>query len=222
MRIGLFGGTFNPIHRGHLHIAHGICLAFPLDRICLIPCAIPPHKEVQGLVGAQDRLEMVRLAMKNSKRLWVSDVELQRKGPSYSIDTVEYFLSQSRPGDELFMLVGLDAFLELDTWKDYLNILRLIPLIVMPRPIAGNSALADGRKQVADLVRTKLSGQYSFDSFVAAYVHPSLMPIYYSMQLQPLDISSTKVRKRIGKGESIDSMVSEEVAAYINDKGLYR
>lgn len=222
MRIGLFGGTFNPIHCGHLHIANEICKAFPLDRIYLIPCAIPPHKERLGLAAAHDRLEMIRLALSDFSRLQVSDVELKRHGPSYSIDTVKYFLSQCRVEDRFFMLVGLDAFLELDTWKDYLQILRLMPLIVMPRPISEDDVSTSVRKRIKDLIRTKLSENYLFDPTQSAYFHPELKPIYEFLKLHPLDISSTNVRRQVMNGVSIDAAVPKKVSEYIVNKGLYR
>lgn len=222
MRIGLFGGTFNPIHCGHLHIANEICRAFPLDRVILIPCAIPPHKERFGLAAAHDRLKMIRLALSESERLEVSQVELNRRGPSYSVDTVKYFLSQSRIEDRLFMLVGLDAFLELDTWKDYLEILRLMSLIVMPRPVAGGDVSPRAKKQIKDLVHTKLSEHYVFDPSQSAYFHPALKAIYEVMTLRPLDVSSTNIRTQISKGRSVNAMVPKQVSQYIANKGLYR
>lgn len=222
MRIGLFGGTFNPIHRGHLHIAHEVCAAFSLDRIYLIPCATPPHKEVVDLAPAQDRLKMIQLALSDSKRLWVSDVELQRKGPSYTVDTVKYFLSHSRDQEERFLLVGLDAFLELDTWKNYLQILDLIALIVMPRPVAGNESMAGANRQVGDFILSKLSQHYLLAPDKSVYLHSQLKPIYAASGVMPLNISSTNVRRQIRNGEPINSMVPEKVSEYIMNKGLYR
>ena len=222
MRIGLFGGTFNPIHRGHLHIGHQICAAFPLDRICLIPCANPPHKASYGLASAHDRLGMIQLALSECKWFYISEVELHRSGPSYSIDTVEYFLSKSRLQDQFFMLIGLDAFLELDSWKDYLQILRRIPLIILPRPIIDIDMLIDGPRQAQDYIHTRLSQHYYFDSSQMAYLHSSLKPIYTAMKLLPLDISSSKVREQVASGKPIDSLVPKKVAEYINNKGLYR
>lgn len=222
MRIGLFGGTFNPIHCGHLHIGHQICATFPLDRICLIPCANPPHKASYSLASVHDRLEMIQLALSECKWFYVSEVELRRSGPSYSIDTIEHFLSQSCLQDQFFMLIGLDAFLELDSWKDYLQILRRIPLIIWPRPIVNNDMLIDGLRQAENFIHTKLSQHYYFDSSHPAYLHSSLKPIYTAMKLLPLDISSSKVRKQVTSGKSIDSLVPEKVAEYIRNKGLYR
>ncbi len=121
-RIGLFGGTFNPIHLGHLRTAVEVGEKLSLDVVFLIPSALPPHKDSTALISAEDRLAMARIAVEGSGLFQVSDVELMRSGPSYTIDTVRYF--KSCFGDAaLFLIVGADAFLELDTWKDYQTLL---------------------------------------------------------------------------------------------------
>ncbi|MGD9209536.1 MAG: nicotinate (nicotinamide) nucleotide adenylyltransferase [Desulfobacteraceae bacterium] len=222
MRVGLFGGTFNPIHCGHLHIAYEICAKFPLDRIYMIPCAIPPHKEVHGLADASDRLKMLRLALFDSPQLEVNDVELRRSGPSFTIDTIDYFISQNYAGDELFMLIGLDAFLELDAWKGYLKILRKIPLIILARSMAGNRDLSESKQLVEYFISSKLSERYKFDRHRNVYLHPFLQPVFDAMSLLPLEISSTSIRERVGKGQSIDALVPKKVADYIRSKGLYQ
>ncbi len=222
MRIGLFGGTFNPIHRGHLHIADEISATFPLDEVYLIPCAQPPHKETIGLADAFDRLEMIRMALANSKRLQVSDVELHRNGPSYSIDTIKHFYSRHSGDDELFLLVGVDAFIEFDTWKHYRDILETIALIVLPRPMAEREGKYDNRTALTEVIRQKLSGDYHYDDVHSVYEHPTLMPIYHPVNLSPLQISSTRVRRQVSQGNSIDDLVPQKVAKYIYAKGLYR
>ncbi len=222
MRIGLFGGTFNPIHRGHLHIANEILATFPLDGVYLIPCANPPHKETKGLADAFDRLEMIRLALADCKFLRVSDVELRRNGPSYSIDTINYFHSRHSNGQELFLLVGLDAFLEFDTWKHYQEILETIALIVLPRPLTERGVKYGGRAALTEIIQKKLSRSYHFDNARSAYLHPELMPIYNPANLSPLQISSTQVRRQINKGFPINELVPQKVANYINAKGLYQ
>ena len=137
-RIGLFGGTFNPIHRGHLQVIQEVMEAFSLDQIKLIPAALPPHKESGGVADAQDRLQMIRLAVANypalTQTVTVSDVELKRPGPSYTIDTVRYFMQVLSENSRLFFILGLDAFHEIDTWKSYLDLFELVPFIVMARP----------------------------------------------------------------------------------------
>ena len=134
MRIGLFGGTFNPVHEGHLRIALEVKAAFRLDKIHLIPSFLPPHKKPAGVASAEYRLEMIRLSLGDRTGLTVSEVELKRSGPSYTIDTVRNFLSARPDNMKLYLIMGLDAFLEIDSWKSHQDIFRLVPIIVMARP----------------------------------------------------------------------------------------
>ncbi len=132
-RIGIFGGTFNPIHMGHLRTVWEVHCGFGLDETILIPSAAPPHKPAEGVIDAGDRLEMVRLAISGYDEFTVSDVELKRPGPSYTIDTVRHFKSVYPEDADFHLIIGLDAILEIDTWKSYRDIFRLIPFIVMMR-----------------------------------------------------------------------------------------
>ncbi len=113
MRFGLFGGTFNPIHLGHLRAALEVKEGFELEEIFLIPAALPPHKIPGEVVDAGDRLHMLNLALEDTAGLSVSDVELKRSGPSYSIDTVNHFKSALPEKSEIYLVMGLDAFLEI-------------------------------------------------------------------------------------------------------------
>ena len=134
MRIGLFGGTFNPIHRGHLWAASEVIKRFNLDQFFLIPAALPPHKTPGAVANADDRLEMIHLAIADLSGLTVSDVELNRPGPSYTIDTVRHFKNTLANDSRIYLIMGLDAFLEIDTWKSYTELLEQIAFIVMARP----------------------------------------------------------------------------------------
>jgi nicotinate-nucleotide adenylyltransferase len=138
MRLGLFGGTFDPIHIGHLRAALEVKQGFGLDRIVFIPAALPPHKKGDQVADAADRLKMVELGVSGYSGFSVSDAELQRSGPSYSIDTINHFKKSSEPDSEILFISGLDAFLEIDTWKSYRDLLRQIAFIVIARPIAAN------------------------------------------------------------------------------------
>ncbi|MBU4209797.1 MAG: nicotinate (nicotinamide) nucleotide adenylyltransferase, partial [Proteobacteria bacterium] len=136
--IGLFGGTFNPIHVGHLRAIQDVQNRFALDKCYLIPAALPPHKEPGDVVDAKYRLEMIRLAVSEySDRLnsvIISDVELKRSGPSYTVDTVNHFKSILPYNSRLYFILGIDAFLEIDTWKSYSDLFYLTAFIVMARP----------------------------------------------------------------------------------------
>jgi nicotinate-nucleotide adenylyltransferase len=127
MRIGLFGGTFNPVHFGHLRTVLEVRERFGLSRVYLIPSALPPHKSQVGIASPSDRLEMMRLAVANDSDFVLSDVELMRTGPSYTIDTLSYFANVLPETDPRFLIIGLDAFLEIHTWKDFMGILSRTP-----------------------------------------------------------------------------------------------
>jgi nicotinate-nucleotide adenylyltransferase len=220
MRIGLFGGTFNPIHLGHLRAALEVKKAFSLDRNYIIPSAIPPHKNNLGLVEAGDRLEMIRQAVSDHPDLVVSDIELKRSGPSYTIDTVNHFKSTFSEDSHLYLIVGLDAFLEIDTWKSYNDLLRIIPFIVMARPDPKWKDASSQRQVLEDFLKRRISKGYNFSSSRFGYFHADKQPIFIS-KVSLLDISSSAIRGLIKAGGSIQSLVPPKVESYIKSKGLY-
>ncbi len=223
-RIGLFGGTFNPIHRGHLQVIQEVMEAFDLDQIKLIPAALPPHKEPGGVADAQDRLQMIRLAVANYPALiqsvTVSDVELKRPGPSYTIDTVRYFMQVLPENTGLFFILGLDAFHEIDTWKSYLDLFDLIPFIVMARPGVYRQ---DGDLMweiLEKYLKSKISDAYRLSVARSCYVHAEKQPIFV-FDATPVEISSTQIRESVKNRRSITSLVPENVEDFIKTKGLY-
>ncbi|MGD9107262.1 MAG: nicotinate-nucleotide adenylyltransferase [Desulfobacterales bacterium] len=217
--IGLFGGTFNPIHSGHIQVIQEVKKGFGLDKIYIIPSALPPHKEPDGLVDAGDRIEMIHLSFSNHPDFAVSDVELKRSGPSYTIDTIHHFKSILPEDAELFLILGLDAFLEIDTWKSYKSLFLLIPFIVMSRS-TGENFRVFGRKTVEEYLKSKISEGYNLSASQLSYIHKEKQPVYV-FDVTPVDISSTKIRNLIKKGSSIKSLVPEIVEAFIKSKGLY-
>jgi len=219
-RIGLFGGTFNPIHKGHLGAALDVFDGFDLDRCYLIPSALPPHKRPLGLVSAADRMAMLRLALAAHPGLVVSEVELHRLGPSYTIDTVNHFVA-AFPDATLFLMIGLDAFLEIDTWKSYRELFDLIPFIVLSRPGSIRSRGSSDWKILEDYLKSRISREYRMAAETSCLRAPGKVPVY-GFQVTPRDISSTAVRRRIGQGRSIRDLVPAEVAAFIARKGYYR
>ena len=221
MRIGLFGGTFNPIHLGHLKTIDEVRHAFSLDRVVLIPAAIPPHKPTRDMAGAQDRMAMVRLAAAGRQGLAVSDVEIQRDGVSYSIDTVDHFQQTQAPETELSFILGVDAFLEFDTWKAHDELLERMPFIVMTRPHESRLDPEGQREALGVFLHDRLSGGYRYDPARNAFVHDRKQPVYV-LEVTPVDISSTRIRDRIRRGESIADLVPEPVHDYIHQRGLYR
>jgi nicotinate-nucleotide adenylyltransferase len=221
MRIGLFGGTFNPIHIGHLRTVLEVRERFGLGRVYLIPSAIPPHKFGTGIASPSDRMEMIRCAVENDPDFVVSDVELKRTGPSYTIDTLSYFAKVLPETDPRFLIIGMDAFLELHTWKDFMGILSGTPLIVMGRPEANNRVqFQDMSIAVADYLDVLIPG-YQFDRQQSVFVHPEFQPVHL-IGVTSLEISSSAIRTLVRKGRSIRFLVPETVSEFIASKGLYQ
>lgn len=221
MQIGLFGGTFNPIHNGHLSAAKDTAAFCGLDKVYLVPLSLPPHKQSEGIAAAADRLEMIRLAISDMPEMQISEVELHRSGPSYTVDTLRHFTSCAPAGTEFFLIMGADAFLEIDTWKSYQDIFRLVPLIILSRP---NIEFADTValwQAVGKYLQKKISEQYRFSEIKSCFVHPEKTPVY-RVDVMPQDISSTMIRQRIKSGQSIMGFVPDSVKDFIQQKGLYR
>lgn len=134
MKIGILGGTFNPVHVGHLILAEEIREKLELDKVIFVPTFVPPHKrENKDIAKAQDRIRMVKLAIKGNKHFAVSDIEIKRKGPSYTIDTLKVF-KKKYSRDKLFFISGSDLFKYLAEWKDMAQIMKLVQFVVATRP----------------------------------------------------------------------------------------
>jgi nicotinate-nucleotide adenylyltransferase len=221
MRIGLFGGTFNPIHIGHLRSAVDVQMSFGLDRVYFIPAAIPPHKDVAGIVDARTRMEMVRIAVKGRPGLEASDVEMQRSGPSFTTDTVSQFQSRFSDNGKLFLIVGLDAFLEIDTWKDFLSLFANIAFIVMIRPAVRKDQAVVSPEYIEEYLQTHISNAYVYDSEQSQFLHPSLQTVHLS-PVTLLDISASKIRGLVAAKSPIGFLVPKSVEDFIYEKGLYR
>jgi nicotinate-nucleotide adenylyltransferase len=220
-RIGLFGGTFDPIHLGHLRAAREVQERFELDKICLIPAAIPPHKEPRGIASVTDRMHMIRSVVASVRGLDASEVELQRSGPSYTIDTVYHFKRHLTPATRLFLIVGRDAFLEIDSWKSYKALFEEIPIIVLARPAGTCRQLRPDQSLLADIQVAGVLEGYTFDPARSCYRHPRKQPVHL-FAVTSLDISSTRIRGLIKQGRSIQFLVPEAVERFILAKGLYR
>jgi len=221
MRIGLFGGTFNPVHRGHLWAASEVIKRFNLDQIFLIPAALPPHKTPGLVAKADDRLEMINLAIADLSGLTVSDVELNRPGPSYTIDTIRHFKHTLAKDARIFLIMGLDAFLEINTWKSYAELLEQIAFIVMARPAEDYTDAQQGWKILEIYLKSTLSADYQFGAAHACYTSEGKQPIYI-VDIDAMHISSTKIRENVKKKQAIENFVTPEVADYIRLKGLYK
>ena len=220
-RIGLYGGTFNPIHFGHLRTAWEIKEAFALNKVVFVPAALPPHKQPKELENAKDRLEMIRLAISSQPDFTLSDVELLRSGTSYTIDTIYQFKSTQYRDARLFFIIGSDAFFEINTWKSHMDLLTQIPFIVMVRPDPFTNDITHQLDKIHDFLVSQISPLYAFNPKEHRYDHPDKKPVYVH-QVTPLNISSTKIRDIIKAGKSIQFLVPNCVLKYIKDKGLYK
>ncbi len=221
MRIGLFGGTFNPIHRGHLWAASEVIKRFNLDQIFLIPAASPPHKTPGLVAKADDRLKMINLAIADFSGLTVSDVELNRPGLSYTIDTIRHFKYSLVKDARIYLIMGLDAFLEIHTWKSHQDLLQEIAFIVMARPDDNYADAQQGWRILETYLKSTLSSDGQFDAEQACYTLAGKQTVYVC-DIKALDISSTKIREMIKKEQNIENFVPPVVADYIRLKGLYK
>ncbi len=215
----LFGGTFNPIHLGHLRVAEEVRAGFALDEIRFIPSALPPHKQTGDLADAQDRYHMMTAATAGNPGFVVSDIEIERKGRSYTIDTVRHVKGLFPPSVTAYLIVGIDAFLEIETWKDYAELFDLIAFIVISRGAHGG-ALSDRREELADYIHAHVDGKYRFCVDGSRFVHARRQPICL-FDVTALAISSTSIRNLVRKGASIKYLVPDPVETYIYEKGLY-
>ena len=220
MRIGLFGGTFNPIHYGHLRAALEVKEGFPLDACYLIPAAVPPHKRDRAVTGAADRIEMIQRAIDGLSGFTLCDVELQRAGPSYTIDTIVHLKNQLPHNTQLFLLLGLDAFLELDTWKAYQRLLQELPFIVMIRPEPRIDRIAEPGRRIEEFLQSRISTDYDGSRSTNCFAHHRLQTVH-TFEVTLMDISSSGIRRRVQQGRSIRYLVPEAVRTYIREKGLY-
>jgi nicotinate-nucleotide adenylyltransferase len=214
MKWGLFGGTFDPIHLGHLRCSEEILELFNLDRIILIPASKQPLKAKKSVTPFSHRKEMVGLAIEGNAFLSLSETEKEREGKSYSVDTVSHFLNNDSERPELYFIVGQDAFQEIQLWKDWRRLLSLCNFVVMTRP-------GYETKGLTDVLPLDVSSQFRYDRDLDGYEGPGGYCIFFR-KLTLLDISSTDIRDRVQRGTSIRYLVPDAVSDYIKKNSLYR
>jgi nicotinate-nucleotide adenylyltransferase len=201
-------------------VAEDVLQQFDLDRICFIPCALPPHKTLGILAPARDRIEMVRMAIHDRHALTVSDMEIERSGPSYTIDTLGELKAKYGAGAELFFMVGLDAFLEIHTWKSYRRLFDLAAFILMTRP-EPDQPVPSLHPSALEYARRHISPHYALADDGCALEHPEKKIIYLA-PVTPVAIASSQIRAKIQHGQPIQQWVEPAVSDYIDQKGLYR
>lgn len=195
-RLGILGGTFNPPHLGHLICAQEAYVQLALDRLMLIPARIPPHKPVEDEPGPEHRLELCRLAVEGDERLAVSDLEIARAGPSYTVDTLEELHSRA-PERELFLIVGGDIAAGLPLWREPERVLSLATMAVAKRRGTSKGSVEEALRAVPGGDRAEF------------------------FRMPWIGISSTMVRTRARAGQPIKYIVPDAVAGYIEEHGLY-
>jgi nicotinate-nucleotide adenylyltransferase len=195
-KIGILGGTFNPIHYGHLRMASETAFVLNLDKVLFIPSANPPHKKKEYILSSGNRYEMTKLAIRGNQKFQISDLELKRKGTSYTIDTI-IELKNIYKKAILYFIIGSDSLAEIPTWKDCRGLVGLCRFVVVERP---GYDLVPIKKKFRNLFGGK-------------------NPIFVGTQ--GLDISSTDIRNRVKERRPIKYLVPENIESYIKRKGLY-
>lgn len=194
--IGLFGGSFNPVHNGHIAMAEKAMAAFSLDEMLLLPTGNPPHKRIE-LADKLDRLEMVKLALAGHERMRASDVEITREGVIYTVDTLK-ILHQQMPGSRFLYLIGADTLLDLHSWRNVDEVMHLCGFIVCGRPGYAKKVVEECKESM----RTKGT-------------------VIYSLDMEEVDISATMIRKKVAQRESLRGLIPSAVEQYILKRNLY-
>ena len=194
----VFGGTFNPIHNGHIRLYRHFADALDARRVLIIPAHIPPHKSTLELADGGQRMEMCRLATKDDDRVIVSDLELRRDGPSYTYDTLRA-VAAKYPGTEICLIVGSDMLFTLNSWHKAAEVMRMATICALPRH----------------------SGEYGALSKRALEWEQAFGGRFFIEDVSALDISSTQLREMVKRGEDTSLYLPPEVEAYIKRNGIY-
>ncbi|MEZ6084439.1 MAG: nicotinate (nicotinamide) nucleotide adenylyltransferase [Phycisphaerae bacterium] len=200
-RVALYGGSFNPVHHGHLSIARSIAEALDIDQVVLLPSHAPPHKLAQGLAKTEHRMAMVRLAVTNDPLFSVSDHDATCVGPSYTVKTIEHFKSALPDDAEIVWIVGADSLLELHTWYQVAKLVANCRIVTANRP---GSAI--GSLDALEAMIGKEATRRLLDDVI---------------DTPHIDISSTQIRNRVKENRSIRYFVPSNVEEYIRQHGLY-
>ncbi|HEY3383234.1 MAG TPA: nicotinate-nucleotide adenylyltransferase [Vicinamibacterales bacterium] len=212
---GILGGTFDPVHLGHLAAAQAASAALALDRVLLIPSHHPPHRPRSPHASAFHRFAMVSLAIGGHPQLTASDVELRQPGPSYTAVTLRALHRSGTPASQLFFITGTDAFADIATWHDYPAVLDLAHFIVISRPGRSFDALESRLPDLAPRMRMAESRAKMPAGVVES-------PRIFLVTADTPDVSSTEIRARARAGQSLETFVPAAVEDHIRRHGLYR
>ena len=203
MKIGVFGGTFDPVHIGHLIAAEEVRARFDLDEVLFIPAGEPWLKAAYGVTPAHHRLRMVELAVESNAWFRVSDMEVKRPGPTYTVDTLEelrsHMSSDTDAGEKLYLPLGLDSLSELGRWRMPERIFELCTIVGLSRP-----------------------GAEDFNASLLDAIHPGASRKVFILDIPRIGVEGSALRRRVSEGLSIKYQVPDPVEAYIHEHGLYR
>ena len=197
--LGVIGGTFDPVHHGHLIAAEYARYELGMNRVMFVPAGHPPHKQAEGISCWEHRYRMMELAIQENEYFEISPMENLRMGYSYTVDTIEY-LKQTHPDSSVYFIMGADSLLTIDTWKDYRRLTQLCRFVVVTRP-----------------------------GYLIQRTHPALVELpeawwktMCQVEIPAVDISSTNIRERVAAGKPIRYLLPMAVEQYIQDHNLYR
>ena len=205
--IGIFGGAFDPVHKGHVSSIIELKDKLDFSELKIIPCNIPAQKE-KTIASNSERLEMLKLAFDEFDNINIDSFELDKKGISYTVDTLEAITKKSKSGQHLTLIMGLDAFINLTSWKNYERILELSSILILRRPnyVLKKNYLAQFEHELTDDLEIFLNSKGKIILFT----------------LTQLDISSSEIKKAIKNNKSCDDYLDKKVLEFINDKSIYK
>ncbi len=213
MNLGIFGGTFNPIHLAHLRVAEEVREACALDRVLFLPASVPPHKHPGEAVSFAHRCAMVEAAIADHPRFELCSIEGERPGKSYSVDTLA-LLRERHPQDQFYFIIGLDSFRDLPLWHDYTRLFTLTHIVVAARP-----GVFSGDPR--ELLPVAMRGEFCYDCGAKTLSHRSGTTVVFVEETH-LDISSTQIRHLVATGRSTRYLIPPTVADYISAQGFYQ
>ena len=213
MTIAIMGGTFNPVHYGHLRVAEEVRGLLNVDKVIFIPAFNPPHKDDHSFISSEHRIKMVSLAIEDNPAFEVSDREIRRGGASYSVETLREMADEER-GEEFHFIVGADSFNEITTWHEFEEIFMLANIIVVPRP--GYRV-----KRVEEALPVAEASKFWYDETRDLYPNDYGRFVKF-METTPMGISSSRIRELVKRGDSVKYLIPPSVEGYIKKERLYR